>query len=174
MADLLKSREAVISECGRYRYWLGRWFGPGIVGLPILMLNPSTADADFDDPTIRRCEGFARREGYGGICVVNLYAYRATDPAELWSVEDPVGPDNDRQIEMTFQSAHALRLPMICAWGTNAKPARVAAVGFIARRFNVRILCLGTTKDGHPRHPLYLRADTPLVPWPPENGCGNG
>lgn len=87
---------AGISECGTYRYWLCREWSPGLDSLVWLMLNPSTADATQDDPTIRRCMGFARRWGYGGITVVNLYAYRATNPRDLLTAADPVGPENDR------------------------------------------------------------------------------
>lgn len=88
-------RAAVLSPCGRYRYELTRRWAPGpLVGW--VMLNPSRADAHTDDPTVRRCVGFAHRWGYGGLIIRNLYALRATDPAALADHLDPVGPDTTR------------------------------------------------------------------------------
>jgi hypothetical protein len=84
--------DALISDCGIYRYMLTRKWEPSCYSLPIIMLNPSTADAREDDPTIRRCMSFARREGYGGIWVQNLFAYRATSPAAMKAATDPFGP----------------------------------------------------------------------------------
>ena len=115
---------ALISDCGFYRYWLTRP-GRSLIAErgPVLfiMLNPSTADAELDDPTIRRCRGFAESWGCAGLTVANLYAYRATDPAALRLCADPVGPDND---------AHLVRLlrehgEAVCAWGNSAAPDRV-------------------------------------------------
>lgn len=155
---------ALISPCGQYRYWLNR--GPDnmfMVRPPALfvMLNPSTADATQDDPTIRRCRGFAESWGHTGFTVVNLYAYRATKPADLWAAVDPIGPDNDDHLyRLTKLYRHA-----VCAWGANAKPERVQQFIEIARKAGARLWCLGTTKDGAPRHPLYIKATQPLIPW---------
>jgi hypothetical protein len=155
--------DAIISTCGTYRYLLTR---PGDA-LPdrgtalFLMVNPSTADATLDDPTIRRCRGFARLWGCTGIAVANLYALRATDPAELWRHHDPKGPENDAWL---LRLASEYR-EVICAWGANVKPARVLAALRIFEAAGAKLWCLGTTKDGHPRHPLYVRGDQPLVPW---------
>ncbi len=91
MSDLFVTKEAVISDCGRYRYRLTRRWGDGPL-LSFIMLNPSTADAEVDDPTIRRCMGFARRDGYGGIVVGNLYAFRTTKPKALFAADNPLGP----------------------------------------------------------------------------------
>lgn len=154
---------AIISECGQYRYLLTR---PGDSlsekGTALfLMLNPSTADATIDDPTIRRCRNFAKTWGCNGIAVANLYALRATNPADLWKHADPVGPDNDWRLRAIAKEY----TDIVCAWGANAKPERVAAVASILTAAGGRLWCLGTTKDGHPRHPLYVRGDQKLIPW---------
>jgi hypothetical protein len=125
------------------------------------MLNPSIADANQDDPTIRRCVGFARTWGMGGVKVVNLYAYRATDPADMWLARDRgvdiVGPQNDQWMDYI---SHTTSL-VVAAWGTNAEESRV---GEMLQRFPLgKVHRLGTpTKGGHPRHPLYVRGDTQL------------
>ncbi|HFI2197515.1 TPA: DUF1643 domain-containing protein [Pseudomonas aeruginosa] len=156
---------AIISECGQYRYLLTR---PGDCladkGTAVfLMLNPSTADAALDDPTIRRCRNFASAWGCNGIAVVNLYALRATNPADLWKHDDPVGPDNDWRLRAIAREY----TDIVCAWGANAKPERVDAVTSILTAAGGRLWCLGTTKDGHPRHPLYVRGNQALQPWAP-------
>lgn len=157
---------AIISECGQYRYLLTR---PGDSlsekGTALfLMLNPSTADATIDDPTIRRCRNFAKAWGCNGIAVANLYALRATNPEDLWKRADPVGPENDWRLRMLACEY----TDIVCAWGANAKPERVAAVANILTAAGGRLWCLGTTKDGHPRHPLYVRGDQELLPFAPK------
>lgn len=155
---------AIISECGTYRYLLTR---PSEVQHPdrstalFIMLNPSTADASLDDPTIRRCRGFARTWGCAGITVVNLYALRATDPAALRGHPDPVGPDCDMHLRALAREYGEA----VCAWGANAMPGRVDQVVRIFREAGARLWCLGTTKAGAPRHPLYVRGDQPLIAW---------
>lgn len=128
-----------------------------------IMLNPSTADEATDDPTIRRLRTFTRRFGFSGFTVVNLYAYRATKPNDLWTAADPVGPDNDRVIRETAFTAHTEGAPIIAAWGANAKPDRVAHV--LALPFVRDLHCLGVNKDGSPKHPLYVASETDLRPW---------
>lgn len=164
MADLLTTSSAVISDCGLYRYWLDRLWAKGPPQV-FVMLNPSTADASLDDPTIRRCMAFARREGASGIVVVNLFGLRATDPKVLDKHPDPVGPENAANIGMALLSATVAGRPVICAWGANKNVGKLA--DDLERRaddFGVELVCLGLTKDGHPRHPLYVRGDAPLVP----------
>lgn len=159
---------AVISECGRYRYQLQR---PATVANPttapavFCMLNPSRADAEIDDPTIRRCRGFADRWDCAGLVVVNLYALRATDPRELLRAGHAaaVGPENDGWLR--YVALHAGDI--VCAWGANAGIDRVRQAVDIFRSARARMWCLGTTKDGQPRHPLYVRGDTKLVAWEP-------
>lgn len=154
---------AHLSADGLYRYSLyRRWVptGTDATWVTFVMLNPSTADAEVDDPTIRRCKAFARAWGYGGLHVVNLYAYRATKPRDLWTAADPVGPRNDDIIRGFANTGW----PMVAAWGANARPDRVEAV---LRLLGTSVFqSLGVTKDGHPRHPLYVKGDTPLTPWP--------
>ena len=166
MPDLLLT-DAVLSGDGRYRYWLGRHWSYADPIATFIMLNPSTADASADDPTIRRCIGFARSWGMGGIVVLNLYALRATDPRELWKVTtaEAVGPDNDRHLEDWARNARLWGTPLIAAWGANAKPRRVKEV--LALPGMHRLNALGVTKAGQPRHPLYLRRDAGLLPWEP-------
>jgi hypothetical protein len=155
--------DAFISDCGTYRYALMRRWAEGWP-LRFVMLNPSTADASLDDPTIRRCTGFARREGYGALIVLNLYAYRATNPKVLVTCADPVGPHNDTILWAHLLAAAEGPTPVVAAWGANAKRERVAHV--LGLRPSVDWRCLGVTKDGQPRHPLYVRGDQPLVPLP--------
>lgn len=118
------------------------------------MLNPSTADTTIDDPTIRRCMRFARDSNFSGIVVGNLFAWRATDPAELKSVDNPVGPDNDSALSAIFAAAPII----VCAWGGNAFGGRDAQVLAMIQGAGKIPHCLKMTKTGHPAHPLYLSA----------------
>lgn len=156
---------AALSDCGRYRYLLGREWGDGPTAV-FVMLNPSTADGTHDDPTIRRLageNGFAHRWGCGALLVANLYAWRATDPAELWTADDPVGPENDAHLVAAATIAADTSGPLVGAWGANARPDRIAAV--LALPGMDRLTALGVTKAGQPRHPLYLKADLTPQPW---------
>lgn len=147
---------AVLSPCKHYRYQLGRRWGEG-PSLGFVMLNPSTADGLVDDPTIRRCIGFARRDGYAGIIVANLFAWRATDPRELRELADPVGPECDKHIK-------AMPEDVVIAWGaTRPRPDTASRIVRVCSLLHGRrIYNLGLTKDGSCRHPLYVRADQPL------------
>ena len=151
------SRSAVLSEDGRYRYRLDRWWREGL-RLPLMMLNPSTADAEVDDPTIRRCMAFARRNGFAGITVVNIGAYRATNPKAWAAADDPFGPDNAHYVrEATAAGA------VVVAWGAHPM-ALAAAPRWLSEfaRWGVATWCLGTTKTGAPRHPLYVAGAAPF------------
>ncbi|MEH0110748.1 DUF1643 domain-containing protein [Tersicoccus sp. MR15.9] len=150
-------RDAVLSADGVYRYRLTRTWGEGSTVL-FVMLNPSTADHTVDDPTIRRCIGFARAWGHGSLTVANLYAYRATKPADLWRAADPVGPDCDEHLAQAAAAADRV----IVAWGAHGRPDRVAAVHAL---LGDRAEALKLTAAGAPGHPLYIRADTVPVPW---------
>lgn len=160
---------ADLSVDGRYRYRLTRtWSLDQLAArLTFVMLNPSTADANVDDPTIRRCIGFAKRAGYAGLIVVNLYALRATKPAALWAADDPIGPDNGAFLHEAVAVAGRAGRPVVAAWGVNARRLDVVAFCELAVRYNTRLTCLGVTKDRHPRHPLYIRGDFPFTPWSP-------
>jgi hypothetical protein len=162
VADAVESA-ARLSECGRYRYWLGHYWEREGDSLTFVMLNPSTANASIDDPTIRRCMGFARREGYVGVTVLNLYAYRATDPKQLLTCGDPVGPENDEYLRMSLAERLRRGSPVVAAWGANAKPDRVEQVLGLIDGVDWR--CLGTTKSGSPRRPLDVKGDQSLVPF---------
>jgi hypothetical protein len=121
-------------------------------------LNPSTADEQADDPTVRRCVGFARRWNFGGLILVNLFAYRSTDPAGLLAVDDPIGPANDKHILASARTAERV----VLAWGIRGR--------LLDRDRHVLSLlpgayCLGVTKDGHPKYPLYLAGNTCVRPF---------
>jgi hypothetical protein len=143
-------RWAVIDDTGKYRYTLTRVWDANKAQVAFVMLNPSVADGQQDDPTIRKCVGFAQRWGYGSLGVVNMYAWRATSPKDLDLTENPVGKKNDAYIERVVQNSSCV----IAAWGAHAKePTRLQEMlSLIGNAF-----CLGRTKNGSPRHPLYVR-----------------
>jgi hypothetical protein len=155
-------QNAVISSCGRYRYLLTRQVGPGPRTATFIMLNPSTADAANDDPTIRRCIGFARQWGCGRLAVLNLFAYRATIPVDMKGTEDPVGPENRDWFNRTLLAPH--EGPVVCAWCVHGehRSQDLAVLGWLADA-RVRPLSLGVTRDGHPKHPLYLPKTAELM-----------
>jgi hypothetical protein len=128
------------------------------------MLNPSIADAERDDPTIRRCLGFACAWGYGALTVVNLFALRATCPHTLRRAADPVGPDNDDHLRAALVSARGI----VFAWGNHGglhgRDRDICSLLPLHAKRKTNALCLGITGAGQPRHPLYVRADA--VPQP--------
>lgn len=168
---------AQFSPCRRWRYSLWRrwdWQGHANV-VAFVGLNPSTADASLNDPTIRRCINFAKSWGYGGIVMLNVFAYRATFPVVLGEVAqegtDVIGPDNDEALGY-YRSQAGL---IVVAWGTPGSVLR-RQVNWDARLKQVLsggclgaapLWCLGTTQDGSPRHPLYVKSDTRLARWDP-------
>lgn len=157
-------RSAVMSPCEQYRYRLARQWEENGKAMTFVMLNPSTADAELDDPTIRRCIGYAQREACGGLRVVNLFAYRATDPAQLQRASDPVGPDNDQHLVKVFQHALYHNAPIVAGWGKHGwLNGRAQEVEALAASLGVRFRCLGQNRDGSPVHPLYQPADARLV-----------
>jgi hypothetical protein len=154
------TRSAKISEDGTYRYWLSRRWGKG-ASLPWIMLNPSTADHIQDDPTIRRVIYFSKRLGAPGAIVLNLFALRTPDRHEIRRHPDPVGPKNDKWLAALAAVATDKGMPVMCAWGSSAPPARVHEVLEGPLSLAVMI-CLGTSRDDHPRHPLYLPNNQPI------------
>ena len=162
---------AVISPCGLYRYELRRSItvhGGQPHGRRVcwLMLNPSTADAEQDDPTMRKVLGFSRRWGYEEIVVVNLYAWRATDPKAMLEIAavqlaEAVGPDNDRHILAAAAEAEVV----VLGWGANADHRRARDVLRMLEPHAAKLRCLKLTGNGHPGHPLMLPYKLPLVPW---------
>lgn len=162
---------------GPYRYTLWRRWSDELPlrVLPVVMCNPSTADGDQDDATIRRLYGFAKREGYGALEVVNLFAWRATNPMDLRRAlddgRDIRGPYND----LALSRVGGTDRPVLVAWGGSVnklgaagKPMVLEAATKLTEARSAGLVCLGVTVDGHPRHPLYLRADIPLQPWSPQ------
>lgn len=120
-------------------------------------LNPSTADETQDDPTIRRCIAFAKAWGYAGLCMTNLFAFRATDPKDMRAAAEPIGPANDEHLRTLADGAGVI----VAAWGANGTHlGRDVAV----RKMLPALHCLALTKGGHPGHPLYLRKTlTPVL-----------
>jgi hypothetical protein len=156
------AKGARLSACGTYRYSLTREWSRGLSRrLIVIGLNPSTADAELDDPTIRRCVSFATREGCGGLLMLNLFAFRATNPAELANAADPIGPDNDHEIQNTFWTYDVDRGTYLAAWGAHAMAVERARDLMLLWEAP-RLFCLGKTKEGHPRHPLYVPGTQPL------------
>lgn len=154
-------RSALISSCGKFRYRLGRRWGDG-APLLFVMLNPSTADADVDDATIRRCVKFAQAHGFAAIEVVNLYAFRATDPKDLRRAGYLVGPENDAHTAAAARDAGAICV----AWGSNvAGLERPQVVLPLLRRVGKPIQCLRITRSGYPQHPLMLPSHCRLQPF---------
>lgn len=165
LVSLAEISTATISDDGMYRYDLVRQWGRGDLVLWI-MLNPSVADATDDDRTIRRCIEFARREDASGIAVVNLYAFRTTRPVHLLEAADPVGPENEKAIRAWLSDE---RVSMVVAawgawWESRRHPTRIARpnVEGFARDAGRELVCLGHTKHGSPRHPLYIDGHDPF------------
>lgn len=158
---------AVLSTCGRYRWWLQRsWEGGDGRSVCFVMLNPSTADADTDDPTVRRCTAFAKAWGYSTLIVRNLFAFRATHPKQLARLpfEIATGCQQGNDELHPALSAHVT----VCAWGAcNVPGVAERAEWFIRQYQGLPLHCLGLTKAGRPRHPLYVRGDQKLIPFLP-------
>ena len=153
---------AEYSDCETYRYTLTRvWDDTGRRAL-FIMLNPSTATEVQNDPTVERCERRARTLGFGAFRVLNIFAYRATDPRDMRAAADPVGPGNDAAILAGLEWADQV----ICAWGTHgAHRARGPAVAAMLQGADVALFHLGLSKDGHPKHPLYIGYNVQPQPW---------
>ena len=160
------TKKAEISPCGKYRYTLTRIWDETKRVLVWVCLNPSTADAEKDDATIRKLTSYAKAWGFGGILVLNIFAYRATDPKDLKKAKDPVGPDNLGVLKRTLRKLgqDGLGYLVIAAWGNHGEFQNQGEE--IARLLKGKAKCLGLTKTGHPKHPLYLRKDVERIPFP--------
>lgn len=168
--DFMK-RETIFSQCRRYRYTLWREFGGELIWdgvnkqkdgfVQFIGLNPSTADETLDDPTIRRCIGFAKAWGYGAMCMTNLFAFRATDPKDMKAQTDPIGPDNNDWLCRIGDEAETI----VAAWGTHGshlgrdEKFRQIWGNNVTRKLH----CLKKTVGGHPSHPLYLPKTSKLI-----------
>lgn len=153
-------RTALMSPCGLFRLSLTRTWDASLPRLVFIMLNPSKANASIDDPTVRRCIGFAQALGYGSIEIVNLYAYRATNPIDLKKAGFPVGEGNDAAIVRAVARAGAV----VCAWGANARALPRAAEVLDLIELWCTPQALAWTADGIPKHPLYLPGNLRPVP----------
>jgi hypothetical protein len=169
MSGLFTESSAIISPCGLYRYVLSR-DGPGEGTTMVVMVNPSTADAEQDDATIRKLRGFGVRNRWGRIVVGNLFAYRATDVRQLATAADPIGPENDLWLRAQMMRSQRL----VVAWGPVTKVPK-----HLRDRWRTVIQrtphwlephCIGEpAKCGHPKHPLMLPYDSPLLRWHPQS-----
>ncbi|WP_204112796.1 DUF1643 domain-containing protein [Shimia biformata] len=158
------SSSAVYSDCETYRYALTRvWESDGRRVL-FIMLNPSKATEMQNDPTVERCERRARALGFGAFRVVNIFGLRETDPKKLRAHPAPTGPENDAQVLEACDWADVI----IAGWGAHGEHlGRGADMAAVLRESGRTILCLGRTKAGHPRHPLYIAYRQSPVRWAP-------
>ncbi|GAA3917662.1 DUF1643 domain-containing protein [Microbacterium invictum] len=140
---------------GDYRYSLTRVWNDSVPQVTYVLLNPSTADGYELDNTLKRCVSFAKGFGFGGMKILNLYAFRTKSPKIMLAAKDPVGPETDRELAAATGT-------VIAGWGTNAEPARVLH----ALTLLPQLHALAITKDGHPGHPLYVHSSAQLVEWP--------
>lgn len=154
---------AVISNGGLYRYGLSRIWNEEGKKVMFMMLNPSTADAEKDDPTTRRCINYAKSWGYGGLYVGNLFAYRSTKPEGLFKVFDPVGPENDYWISVMAQRSYIV----VCAWGNKRIIEKMRPEHRPLDFVDNSLYYLELSKDGIPKHPLYLKKDLKPKLWIP-------
>ena len=148
---------ALFSPCRRYRYALWREWIDGAGTVNFIGLNPSTADEVQDDPTIRRCVGYAKAWGFQRLCMLNLFAFRATDPKDMMAADDPIGPDNDAVL-----AKQVGRNDTVAAWGVGGW---YRGRGQFIHDMYPQLKILRLTKSGHPAHPLYLPASLRPVEW---------
>lgn len=158
LMELREGCDATISECGNYRYTLTRTWDESKPKVMFIMLNPSTADANNDDPTIRRCVNFAKSWDYGGLYVCNLFAFRATNPKELLKVGNPFGDQNIWHTRKLSDEVDTI----VCAWGNKPilnkilkETSPYSLLHFVLPKLHF----LELSKDGTPKHPLYLNGD---------------
>ena len=147
LGDLTKA--AHLSQDRIYRYMLSRVWNKEAKKIGFICLNPSTADEEVDDPTVRRCISFAKSWGGGSLVIGNLFAYRSSSPQILKMVSDPIGPENDWWLNKIAGEVDIL----VAAWGSTKANGRDRE---IRERFRGRLMALNLTKAGSPGHPLYL------------------
>lgn len=149
--------DAKLSACRKYRFALWRTWDEEKPYVMIIGLNPSTADETEGDPTITRCINFAKSWGYGGVCMVNLFAYRATAPSDMMASTDPVGAGNDIWLSKLAKDAGIV----VAAWGNDGS--------YLGRSSEIKNIlpnlhCIRMNKSGEPAHPLYLKSELKPVP----------
>lgn len=160
MNEKVLYRDAVVSDCGQYRYRLTRVWDSSLPRAAFIMLNPSVADSARDDPTIRKCIGFAQRLGFGSFDVVNLFAFRATDPMDLFRAGYPRGPLNHQHVEEVVKTADTV----VCAWGATSRLAAPGQMLQNLKTWGIRPMALRLNKKGSPGHPLMLPYTCTLQP----------
>ena len=157
------TRSADFSDCGQYRYRLSRSWSNKRIGknktVAFIGLNPSIADAEFDDPTIKRCITYAESWQFKQLIMINLFALISTDPDQLTNVPDPVGPENDHFIKM----ACAQSAKLIACWGNQGVIKNRSEV--VCQSISRRLHCIRSNKSGEPAHPLYLPAKLTPIPY---------
>lgn len=157
------NRQTIFSPCRQYRYTLWREWNAALPYCQFIGLNPSTADETNDDPTIRRCIGFAKAWGCGALCMTNIFAWRDTKPEAMKRAQDPVGPENDRWL---IEIAHGAYL-RVAAWGNHGRHLnRGKRVALDLADSLLSLCCFRLTKEGQPEHPLHQRADATLFNYP--------
>lgn len=158
-------KDACLSSCEQYRYELRRTWDEDKPKVLFIMLNPSTADSEVDDPTITRCINYAKDWGFGGILVGNLFAYRSTNPTGLLTVQDPIGDDNIWHIKNMYYQSDVV----VCAWGnTNIVNRLEKKIKYDYRPLSVitnRLYCLELSNNGTPKHPLQLKKHLKLIDY---------
>jgi len=171
---MIRSGVCEFSPCRRYRYVLIReWetcepVEPKLPGsfLLVIGLNPSTADETQNDPTITRCIGFARKWGFRKLVMMNIFAFRATQPWAMKNQKNPIGAVNDLRLLEIGRHCHARGGIVLAAWGTHgAHGDRGSVVQVMMAQADVPLFCLGRTSRGHPKHPLYVAGDTQPIPF---------
>ena len=154
------------SPCRKYRYFLQITWDENKPALVFLMLNPSTADEKANDSTVELCERRARKMGFGSVIILNLFAYRATEPSDMKKYINPVGIDNDLVIEATVRAVVASGGSIICAWGNHgAHQDRAKRVVAKLKAMGADLMALKLNTNGHPAHPLYLKYEDQPKPW---------
>ena len=161
-SEIDTGRVAIFSPDRKYRYYLEQIWNKDKPLVGFLMLNPSTADEFKNDPTVQRCVNFVKDWGYGGLAVCNIFAYRSTDPSELYNLEDPIGPENDAYIDAMFNKVEFV----IGAWGAHGK--HLGRGDSIMDKYRDSLYALSMTKNKQPGHPLYLKSDLLPQPMTPE------
>ena len=150
---IIHNKGATFSKCGTYRYELWRIWNDQLPKVLFIMLNPSTADANTDDPTIKRCIDFAYHWGFGGLYVGNLFAYRSTHPKDLLLTADAIGIKNDIYLKKMSQKSDIA----VCAWGNAKLIRKIMSNKLVLKNINCPLYYIDLSKDGTPKHPLYLK-----------------
>lgn len=172
---MIKTGDCIFSPDRAYRYVLRRDLGDPMVNkerpigsfLLVIGLNPSTADETQNDPTITRCIGFAQSWGFRTLCMMNAFAFRATDPKEMKAQADPVGPDNNYHLKEALRTCASCAGLALAAWGAHGDwKGRDLEIEAIAGILGVQLFCFGRTRNRHPRHPLYLNKTLQPIPYP--------